>query len=1106
MQAQAAPAEGPRPPLCEQHTTSPMALNRPQQSSTGDGSGADDGGGAPGSGSEKDVWMDECLGIEGLAHQVGLKGLSDTEMGRGLRGDRAGDDDDASDGAATAALKSSVMPGGGGAPGDKRTTGRGRGGGAPGRDGSKGGSAAATKAKACKAMKVRCRGCCKGYSDSDFPVSSIFCWDCKRALDNIARQARAQGPDAQTWLSECRKDELKVRVILQSYFEKCPPATMSRGKSRGTWNLVSYMETYRAESSVRRTAKGKLMWFGEFMEFAMSTKGGRLAEDEAKGRWEAMRADPDVLKDEGGPEKSRFRVCVEKGHYMEQSDSWSHNKEIQLKERDMKKATVESVEALKKRMARDHNALDDDGQLAAVAKGLMRSSPTSLAGGMTASSSSGFVGAGLLLGDIQELLPVQEQHEESSVAPASPAPTEFAAVGAELASVTQARWFDRKPAVTRAVRTAVAKIEAASTALGSVSAALALKIKEVEALPDTEQRDLRTEASTAKERLAAVSAVLGSVEELERVRAAVKCGEMPLPCENFNMISTIAALKVSIEDCITEVRIHSEDNIKECLARFEEERKQLMALVRSAKTALSDLQSAQRSRERLSKQRARAAEAACAQSGPKRAKKESEEGAGSRGRCIFELGPSSGTTMRSFSSIEAAVQQAQAAGLHNILAEPCVVSDATFRGVDKDAIVRPVVVAFSRMLSTSAPFLSSGRAGQPIRTAEAVKAVEGLLAKLSSSWCCLWAKDKDVVGPLPAIMQRSMQPSLFAVAHSVESVYNEPLYQAAFRLTTHGTRSVVMAAAADLASFLEAQAPQEATPGSSGQGAGEGGGGAPSGPAGPMQLKQNGGGGGGTPEQSGGGAPNTPLSGGGAPSVCDSAVSSGGGAPAGGSGGGAPILQTRLWSALLTMTAERVQDFLRQRYKIFATTVGEGDLLYIPPGWVICERCEGKVTSMGVRIGLVLPSVACFKKAMEGMQRLSPDGKGQDSLITMAAEACLTLCKTVANNAGAAVEAAPPVAEEAKKEGRPAEPAAKQVEPKADAGAGAGSEAAAGSCSQGNAGGKEEAQPAQQKKKEGRGVALHFLPQAAGSSLLASRCHGPSSFACHSATIGRRRV
>jgi hypothetical protein len=63
---------------------------------------------------------------------------------------------------------------------------------------------------------------------------------------------------------------------------------------------------------------------------------------------------------------------------------------------------------------------------------------------------------------------------------------------------------------------------------------------------------------------------------------------------------------------------------------------------------------------------------------------------------------------------------------------------------------------------------------------------------------------------------------------------------------------------------------------------------------------------------------------------------------------GGEFSSTRIYQLVSALSAERVHDMAR-RIPVFSATLGPGDMLYTPPGWVVAERVMAASSNRHVR-------------------------------------------------------------------------------------------------------------------------------------------------------------
>ena len=220
----------------------------------------------------------------------------------------------------------------------------------------------------------KCRGCAKKMQPGEQAANWPGCVPCKRALDNICKQAFRQGEKAQKYVAEARADDSKLQAMLASYKDLCPETTEEGcsqvGRKCGTWSLVKYVETVTAASGLIKDIVGEMMFEKLFMEFAQTTRGGRMREEEAAAKWleymdEIKKGNPDVLYDHGGP-SGKIRVWVKTGDILTWRSSYMKEKNVEMEGDSVRKGTFDDVDRLRGELTRNHAKDMGFGEVAAA--------------------------------------------------------------------------------------------------------------------------------------------------------------------------------------------------------------------------------------------------------------------------------------------------------------------------------------------------------------------------------------------------------------------------------------------------------------------------------------------------------------------------------------------------------------------------------------------------------------------------------------------------------------------------------------------------------------------------------------------------------------------
>ena len=307
---------------------------------------------------------------------------------------------------------------------------------------------AKVKAKAVRRSIVKkCKGCRKKLGPGEAAPNWPGCWPCKRSLDNIWKLAKKQGPKAVDYVSSARSDpdDTKLYNLIQSYNEKCPEGMegAGMGRKRGTWSLMKYIERVTAASGLVRDCEGEMMWEKLYMEFAQTTRGGKMTEEAAQSQWNDWAAAvktpkpqaSGVMFDYEGPQ-GRLRIWVKTADKLIYRSQYMKEKEIYCEGETTKKATDEDVDKLRPELLRNHGANMDFDHIAPV---LAQSGKDAFA------SNDGF------MLDILDLQADTQDMEEDEQPPAN--------VEAEKEPEAPKVWVERDRVVSASVRVATSQNE-----------------------------------------------------------------------------------------------------------------------------------------------------------------------------------------------------------------------------------------------------------------------------------------------------------------------------------------------------------------------------------------------------------------------------------------------------------------------------------------------------------------------------------------------------------------------------------------------------------------------------------------------------------------------
>lgn len=456
--------------------------------------------------------------------------------GQGGGYDQNGHDDDASSAAA-----SQLVGGDGGVRGPIRGRGSGGvGGRAPSQEppSSSAMGQGRGSAEGQDGAKKKCRLCARWLADDGFSPNSPYSREDEMAVDNLGRQATAQGQAA--YFKDARQNEDNLKKMVALY---------RASAIRGPFLLVAVEREVSTESAAAVAVRGRMMWKSEFVKWVQCQHGGCLSEDEATAKWAEYQGDWQLLRDECSPAKAPLRIHVEVPDNLD-FIGWALRARRQ--ERKMQK-----------------EAKNVDGAIAAG-----RLATTAVGAGSSASLGNTFAGAGTLLQDIRDTdgeAPLARDSSEadtganrgrglSEAEPGKRGMESGDANGDESQSPAKRQNLSvKQSAVSHAKRTADLANVKVREALAGAEKFLRDCLDEVKFQPVDIQSLYVKEVGVAKHRLdftvaalalrrpvaaeQPVSAANASTEDLHQLLALVACFLLPPPCAEWSDMMTVDALQ-----------------------------------------------------------------------------------------------------------------------------------------------------------------------------------------------------------------------------------------------------------------------------------------------------------------------------------------------------------------------------------------------------------------------------------------------------------------------------------------------------------------------------------------------------------------------------------
>ena len=248
-----------------------------------------------------------------------------------------------------------------------------------------------------------CNGCNKYHPISDFPAGKAMCGMANNAMRNIKSAAVAQ---KQTdWFKEVEDDPSTTRLAIKAYLTKCGRGDRQRAK-KNAFCIAYYKEEVRQTSGTYFDAEMEMLSLLAYQKWVAAPENGGYDPEEATARWTEFRDAPDAICDDQGPRKYKTRVAIKVRDVVRIRDGQERNKIITAREKEVRKASQQDVDALELRLQRDSSWKGSCAvSRAEEARRLAESRIAAVAAGSGDGAFSSDGKASLALGDVRELAP-----------------------------------------------------------------------------------------------------------------------------------------------------------------------------------------------------------------------------------------------------------------------------------------------------------------------------------------------------------------------------------------------------------------------------------------------------------------------------------------------------------------------------------------------------------------------------------------------------------------------------------------------------------------------------------------------------------------------------
>ena len=403
-----------------------------------------------------------------------------------------------------------------------------------------------------------CKACGVKKPESEFSLNQAVDMSCKCALDNIFKQAKAQGPQAVQFVQETKADPVKCKKMLDSYNAAYKAWCNGQKAGKIKWSMMEYKESVEAESGVRLSENQQMMWERQALVFWQSVDGGAHTEEEAQSKWDKLAArvgDADVISDHKGPSKKPLRLAIIREDMVYNYSQLAKKRKVEFSDKAQKKVDDAGIQKTVKRVMSNHDSVAAGaGGLGSIPSGAELGS-LMVQGG----AGSAFDGVNMQVGDVRNLVPAADADPNTDEHDA-PKKTEedgddnMGSEPEEKDDPKKTKWFDKDRAVNNAQKALAAQekklLETYETRMKELEEAL----ETINNMSNDEKVHYKGEEKIASVRLQFLKALKGSATDLadligqfsstgpSPVKGPPPCPEGVMPADGATTAAGVAAL------------------------------------------------------------------------------------------------------------------------------------------------------------------------------------------------------------------------------------------------------------------------------------------------------------------------------------------------------------------------------------------------------------------------------------------------------------------------------------------------------------------------------------------------------------------------------------
>ena len=197
----------------------------------------------------------------------------------------------------------------------------------------------------------QCKKCKESKDSGSFNKDQGICKSCFGDQRHFARLVSTQMGDG--WMATTKQQDPKKIEMLEKEFQ-LERKVCAREERKINFSVKNVIERTSSESGTKLKVGAKMMWQGEYFEWAKTAAAGFLSDTEMKANWARWDADPSHPSDHDGPRGYKQLAVPNFDKRIEDFNLVKKAKELEFQAKLGKDVTEERLASIQQNLSRGH--------------------------------------------------------------------------------------------------------------------------------------------------------------------------------------------------------------------------------------------------------------------------------------------------------------------------------------------------------------------------------------------------------------------------------------------------------------------------------------------------------------------------------------------------------------------------------------------------------------------------------------------------------------------------------------------------------------------------------------------------------------------------------